>query len=129
MQKIILDTNAYSAYRRGAEWVLEALGAADRVYLSVVVMAELFYGFKLGTQESRNRKELLSFTKKPHVRLVQITIETADIFSDIKSQLKQAGRPIPLNDVWIAAHCVELGAKLVSEDKHFSSINGLRLWK
>jgi len=128
MRKILLDTDAYSAYRRGVERVLDELACADRVYLSVVVLAELFYGFKAGRKEAQNRKELNQFIKKPHVRFAQVTVETADIFSEIKHQLKQDGAPIPINDVWIAAHCIELGAKLICYDKHFSYVNGLRRW-
>jgi len=34
----------------------------------------------------------------------------------------------PLNDIWIAAHAVETGAKLITYDAHFKNINKLRLW-
>ena len=129
MYKILLDTNAYSAYRRGDKDIFEELASADRVYLSVIVLGELFYGFKSGKHEDRNRSELKQFMKKPRIRLIQSTLETADIFSEIKLQLKKSGTPIPVNDLWIGAHCLEQGAKIISYDKHFSYIKGLRTWK
>jgi predicted nucleic acid-binding protein len=46
----------------------------------------------------------------------------------IKDMLKHAGRPIPINDVWIAVHALEYGAVLVTLDNHFLSIPGLRIW-
>lgn len=127
MRKILLDTNAYSAYRRGDETVLEALAESDRVYLSVIVLGELYYGFRQGCHEQKNRQELKLFIKKSTVRLLQVTEESSDIFSQVKSNLKEKGAPIPINDVWIAAHCLETGSVLVTFDNHFQSIDGLRL--
>ncbi len=54
--------------------------------------------------------------------------ETADIFGMLKSALKKAGTPIPINDIWIASHAFETGALLVTYDRHFDKIQGLRLW-
>lgn len=127
MRKILLDTNAYSAYRRGDETVLEALSESDRVYVSVIVLGELYYGFRQGCHERKNREELKRFTKKSTVRFLHVTEETSDIFSQVKSKLKEKDVPIPINDVWIAAHCMETGSVLVTFDKHFQSIDGLRL--
>lgn len=127
MRKILLDTNAYSGYRQGNKAIFEALAESDRVYISVIVLAELYYGFRQGDKGKKNREELKSFIKKTTVRLLQVTEETSDIFSQIKVQLKQKGRPIPINDIWIASHCLETGSVLISSDKHFKEIGGLRL--
>ena len=51
-----------------------------------------------------------------------------DIFGWLKYQLKLAGTPIPINDVWIAAHAIETGSMLITFDSHFDRIPGLRLW-
>ena len=58
-----------------------------------------------------------------------VSQETAEIYSDIKMALKKKGTPIPLNDVWIAAHTVETGAKLITYDSHFLKVPGLRVWE
>lgn len=128
MTKILLDTNAYSAYLAGDRAVFEAIVAADTVYLSTVVLGELFAGFRGGTGRTRNVEILKQFLEKPGVRVVDVTIETAEIFGEIKAELRTRGTPIPLNDVWIAAHALETGAKLVTYDKHFEVVDGVRLW-
>ena len=128
MKKVILDTNAYSALFQGDEKVLDAIGSADVVFVSVIVLGELFAGFCGGSQESANRKRLNKFLSKPTVRILQVSKETAEIFGTVKHQLKSAGTPIPLNDVWIAAHALENGASLITLDRHFNKVPGIRLF-
>jgi tRNA(fMet)-specific endonuclease VapC len=70
----------------------------------------------------------IHFLKKSSVITIDASVETADFFGVIKNSLKQAGRPIPINDVWIAAHALEHGVVLVTRDKHFHWVAGLRLW-
>jgi len=128
MRKIVIDTSAYSRLLRGNEDVLEALGRADMVYLSVFVLAELYAGFKGGSKEVRNRDLLERFLSRATVRTIPATRETAEVFAEIKHALKRAGTPLPINDVWVAAHAVETGSVLVTFDSHFKQICGLRLW-
>ncbi len=128
MKSIMLDTNAYSAYRRGNSDVLEALGKAERVYMSVFVLGKLLYGFRGGNRYVRNRRELSSFLDKPSVFVATATEETSEQFAVTKEALRQAGTPLPMNDVWIAAHCLQLGATIVTLDGHFSTVPGLRVW-
>lgn len=128
MKQIIIDTNAYTALRRGDERVIGALAAAERVYVPVFVSGELLFGFKLGTQEIPNRGELESFMEEPEVRSLHTSSETADVFAGIKTRLREKGRLIPENDLWIAALCMETGSTLVSFDRHFNRVDGLRVW-
>jgi len=128
MNKIILDTSCYAAYLSGDQEVLQALTEAQITFMSIFVLGELYAGFKGGTREKENRKILRTFLKKSSVITLNASIETAELFGGVKDTLKQAGRPIPLNDVWIAAHALEYGAVLVTRDKHFLNIAGLRLW-
>ncbi len=129
MRKILLDTNAYSSFLGGNQDVLDALAKADIVYLSVFVLGELFAGFKGSEKEAWNKSLLQKFIEKPTVSLLNTTTETAEIFGTIKNALKKEGNPIPINDVWIAAHCLETGSVLVTFDTHFVKISGLRIWK
>ena len=129
MSKILLDTNAYSRYLLGDEAVLGRLAGADIIYMSVFVIGELFYGYALGTKEVENREKLSIFLEKPGVFLLDATEDTSEFFAFLKKQLKTNGTLIPLNDVWIAAHTMEMGAELLTYDKHFQHIPGLRLWK
>ena len=128
MKKILLDTNAYVRFLRGDEKVLAYLAQADSVYMSVFVMGELFAGFKAGRKEKSNRQLLERFLLKPTVSILDATLETADIFGLVATSLRRSGTPIPINDLWIAAHCLETGSVLVTYDDHFSVVPGLRLW-
>jgi tRNA(fMet)-specific endonuclease VapC len=128
MKRILLDANAYVGYLAGDEKVLDRLAAADRVYMSVFVLGELLAGFRAGAKERRNRRILEQFLAKPGVSVLEATTETAECFGMIKAALRAAGRPIPINDVWIAAHALDAGAVLVTYDAHFREIPGLRVW-
>ncbi len=122
MKRILLDTNAYSVLMKGDTSVLDALGEADEVYLSVFVIGELYYGFSNGSRERQNREVLSRFLKKPSVKIIHTTLETAEIFGRLKSSLKKQSTPVPINDLWIAAHAIETGSFLLTFDSHFQSI-------
>ncbi len=128
MRNVLIDTNAYVRYLAGDEKVLDALARAGGIHVSVFVLGELYAGFRAGTEEKRNRRILEQFLAKPGVRILEATRETAEYFGMIKAALKKAGRPIPLNDVWIAAQVLETASVLVTFDAHFAAVPGLRLW-
>ena len=129
MKKIILDTNAYTRLLTGDENVLDVLSAAEIVYMSIFVIGELHAGFSLGSKARENRETLQNFLLKPSVKILNGTSETAVVFGSIKSNLMKAGTPIPINNVWIAAHGIETGSAVITYDKHFKKIAGLRLWE
>ena len=129
MRSILLDTNAYTSILRDqGESVLEAIDDVENLFFSVVVMGELYTGFRDGSRFKENREILKKFLSDPVVSVADINSETAEIFGEIKFTLKKQGTPIPLNDIWIAAQCIERGAVLVTFDKHFFYIPGLRIW-
>ncbi len=128
MRKILLDTNAISSLLRGDDKVLEKIIEADIVYISIFVLAELYTGFKGGNKEKENNLLIKNFISKSTVKVLSGTIETAEIFSEIKNQLELNGTPIPINDIWIASHSIETGSVLITYDKHFNYIPGLRKW-
>ena len=128
MRKILLDTKAYVGYLRGDERVLAYLGQAENVYMSVFVLGELYAGFRAGDREKENKQILESFLQKSTVTVLDASKETAEIFGLVKSSLKRIGQPIPVNDVWISAHALETGSILITYDRHFFNIPGLRIW-
>lgn len=128
MKRVLIDTNAYSRLGRGDEQVLEVLGEADTVYLSIFVLGELLAGFRGGKREEANRALLRDFRAAPTVLLLPASEETAERFGQLKDALKRQGTPLPLNDVWIAAHALETGATLLSFDEHFDAVPGLDRW-
>jgi tRNA(fMet)-specific endonuclease VapC len=123
--KVLLDTNAYTALFRGHEGVAEHVRRADQLLLSAVVAGELLFGFRNGSRYEANRRELDEFLSSPYVELLPVTFVTADRFGRIAAALRRKGRPIPTNDIWIAAHAMESGAELLSFDEHFEQVDGL----
>jgi tRNA(fMet)-specific endonuclease VapC len=128
VKNIVIDTNAYTRLLAGEEDVLDVIGTAEIVYMSVFVIGELYAGFAGGTKERGNIDALKRFLLKPTVKILNATSETARIFGMVKQNLKKAGTPLPFNDVWIAAHAIETGSTLITYDSHFKKIAGLRRW-
>ena len=123
--RLLLDTNAYSALMRGHWEVVTRVREAQRVLFSPIVTGELLFGFRLGSRFEENSARLEAFLASPHVELVPLTRTTADRFARIAVALRIKGRPIPTNDLWIAAQALETGADLLSADAHFEEIEGL----
>ena len=123
--RILLDSNAYSLLMRGHEQVVELVRRSENVLLSAVVVGELMYGFRWGARFDRNASDLRSFLDSPYVSFVPVGPITADRYSRIAASLRAKGRPIPTNDIWIAAQVMETGAELVSADEHFTQIDGI----
>ena len=128
MKKILVDTNAYTRLLTGQADVLDVIGSAETVYMSIFVLGELYAGFAGGTKERGNKDTLNRFLLKPSVKILNATSETAEVFGMVKQDLKKAGTPLPINDVWIAAHALETGSTLITYDSHFNKIAGLRRW-
>ena len=128
MNRILLDTNAYTAFLTGDERVLSALTEAETAFLSAIVIGELYAGFCGGNRLKENKSLLARFLQKSNVRVLDVTAETGEVFGQIKNALQKAGTPIPLNDVWLAAQAMETGSVIVSFDAHFDQVSGLRRW-
>ena len=123
--RVLLDTNAYSALLRGHAGVAERVRRAEEVLVSTVVAGELMFGFRNGTRYEANRRELDEFLANPYVKLLPVTLVTAERFGRIAAGLRRKGRPLPSSDIWVAAHAMESGAELLSFDHHFEEVAGL----
>lgn len=125
--RILLDSSAYSHLKRGDRRIAEIVRGSEEILLSTIVIGELLYGFRQGSRLERNLQELHGFLSSPYVTVMTVSFTTADRYARIAASLRAKGRPIPANDIWIAAHALEAGAELVSYDRHFDQIDGLAL--
>ena len=125
MKKVLIDTNIYSLAMRGDAKVIDTLRKIDLIGFSAISIGELFSGFKGGNRESRNKEEINIFLDSPRVVLHPIDEGTAEFYASILHDLKEAGTPIPTNDIWIAAVAFQHGYKIFSKDHHFNLIPGL----
>jgi predicted nucleic acid-binding protein len=127
VRRIAIDTNVYVAFKNNDAGVIETLSNCDLIGVDITVIAELFTGFSLGGREKKNRVELEAFLDAPRVEVLQHDLETAEFYALIVKKLKTKGRPIPTNDIWIAANALKHGFALYSFDGHFHEIDGLLL--
>lgn len=125
MRPILLDTNAYSAFKKSNTHILEVLQYAEEIVISPIVLGELCAGFDGGNIAKQNKAELQQFLESSRVRIYSITSDTANFFSHVFVSLKKKGRPIPTNDMWIAAQALEQGCVVCTLDAHFLEIEGL----
>lgn len=123
---IVLDTNAYTAFKLGHQEAKDVIAMSPQLGLPVVVIAELLAGFAAGSREASNRKELSAFLDSPRVQVLAASLTTADFYARVYAVLRRKGKPIPTNDLWVAATALEYGAALYSYDGHFAEIDGLR---
>jgi tRNA(fMet)-specific endonuclease VapC len=119
---VLLDTSAYSAMLRGHQPVLDVLRRSETVAVSAVVLGELYSGFRAGNRWAKDTAQLAQFLGKPSVRVLDVTEETALRYAEVDVYLRKKGRPIPRNDVWIAATALEHGLQLITLDVHFREI-------
>jgi predicted nucleic acid-binding protein len=123
--KICIDTNAYSAFKRGNPEIILLFETARTIVVPVVTLGELYAGFHIGTQQKRNVKELQEFLDQNGIEIKSPDQDLAERYGIIVSELRRNGTPIPSNDIWIAATALETGSRLVSYDKHFEVVPGL----
>ena len=95
---------------------------SETVAVPVVVLGELYSGFRAGARWAENTEQLARFLSKPSVRVLNVTDETALRYAEVDVYLRKQGRPIPRNDVWIAAVALEYGLQLLTLDEHFHEI-------
>jgi len=119
---VLLDTCAYSAFKRGHAEVTRILQESETVALSAVVLGELLAGFRRGQHRRKNETELRAFLDSPRVMVLGLLEETAARYAAILDSLRRAGTPIPTNDLWIAASAWEHGLRLVTTDRHFEQV-------
>ncbi len=122
MSRVLVDTSAYAAFKRGHAGIRSALQRADEIWLTPVVLGELHAGFRRGDRRDRNEEELRAFLSSPRVAVGDMTAETADRYAVILTALREAGTPIPTNDVWIAASAMEHGLRLLTTDSHHRKV-------
>ena len=120
---MILDTNAISALAEQDKAVIGLVQAAPRVTVTIISLGE--YAFGIG--QSRHRAELEAWLDALLLKVDVLLLEqkTLPFYAELRARLKVAGTPIPANDCWIAALAQQHRLPIVSQDRHFDSVNGI----
>lgn len=121
---MILDTNALSGAADGDPGALEIIAGAELIAVPVIVLGE----YRLGIAQSRHRKEYEEWLREwvAAVTVLDVERETTYQYAKIGLELKKIGKPIPSNDLWIAALCGQHSLPLLSRDRHFDVVSGLK---
>lgn len=121
---MILDTNALSAVADADARIAAAWSEARQIAIPVIVLGEYRYG--IASSRRRQGYESWLEVNLPFCNVLKIDQETAANYAEIRVELRQAGTPIPSNDIWIAALCRQHRMTLLSRDRHFDVVHGMR---
>jgi tRNA(fMet)-specific endonuclease VapC len=121
---VIVDTNGLFAVADGAASLERILRKASELAVPVIVLGEYRYGIRQSRDRQRYEHWLAESIR--NYRILPVDEETATAYAAVRSELKRKGTPIPSNDVWIAALCHQHSLPLLSRDRHFDLVRGLR---
>lgn len=121
--RVLLDSSILVDHLRGDAKLESRLAESDEVFVSVVALGELLYGVRRSAHTGRGRALLDDFIQG--VSVLPCDRLTAEAYGRLKDSLRRKGRPIPDNDLWIAATALQHGLTLAERDEYFSEIEGL----
>jgi tRNA(fMet)-specific endonuclease VapC len=121
--KFLLDTNVIIAFLEGDEAVLSNLEQAPEVFVPAVALGELFFGAAKSARPSENTDQVERFATGRTI--IPCDLGVAREYGRLKQHLKERGRPLPENDIWIAAMAKLYEMVLVTRDRHFQAVQDL----
>jgi tRNA(fMet)-specific endonuclease VapC len=121
--EIALDTSIAIRYLNGDPVVVERVTAISTVVLPLPVVGELLFGAENSARPLQNLTRYLQFIEA--CVIVPMGRETPRFYSQTRLSLRHQGRPIPENDIWIAAQCLENSWILATNDEHFTYVDAL----
>jgi predicted nucleic acid-binding protein len=121
---VILDTSGVSAFAEGEPAIEPLLREATQIAVPVIVLGEYRHGIARSRDRRLYEEWLTAYLSR--FRILPVDEETTIFYRNVRTQLKRAGTPIPSNDVWIAALCRQHRLPLLSRDRHFDAVPGIR---
>lgn len=122
MSRLCLDTSAYSQFLRGHQDAVAWIDKAEWIGMPVITLGELRTGFALGSKRVANEERLSKFLAHPLVKVLAADDASSRLYAEIVAELQRTGRPLPTNDLWIAASALREGATVLTFDAHFREI-------
>jgi predicted nucleic acid-binding protein len=123
--KVAIDSNRYTDFCRGDAQAAEVFRSAAELWVPLIVLGELRAGFAHGTRRPENEKVLTRFLNSDRVRVVSPDEQTTHFYAETYATLRKKGRPIPTNDLWIAAMVIQHDLVLFDRDGDFDNIPNL----
>jgi tRNA(fMet)-specific endonuclease VapC len=122
--RYLLDTNIIIALFASEASIINNLSQADEVFIPSIAIGELYYGAKKSGRSQKNLERIEEFVANNTI--IECDANTARQYGDVKNRLRIKGRPLPENDVWIAALALQHGLTLVTRDAHFQEVENLQ---
>jgi len=121
----LLDTNIVIQLMKRDPFLQQAVEQAGRVFVPITTVGELAFGAAKSVRLAENLRAIDLFVEL--YRILPCDIEIAKVYGQVKAGLRRIGRPIPENDIWIAATAICRDLTLVTGDAHFNHVAGLKL--
>jgi tRNA(fMet)-specific endonuclease VapC len=122
--KLVLDTSSYCDFAEGLPDAVDAIATyGQSIFIPSVVLGELLFGFMKGTKQGFNERKLRQIVNRLKIEIIDINADVARKYAMIYLSLQRKGTKIPINDVWVAASCMEVAGMLLTRDKHFKQVD------
>jgi predicted nucleic acid-binding protein len=122
--KLVLDTNIYCDYAEGLPDAVDMIAThGEYIFIPSIVLGELSFGFMKGRRQQFNERKLQQIISRLKIGIIDVDVDVARKYAIIYLSLEKKGAKIPINDVWIAACCMEAGGTLLTRDKHFKLVD------
>lgn len=123
--KCIVDTSVVIDAFKNQSSVSAILDSMDIVFVPVTVIGELYFGALRAKNTAKHAQQINAFLN--NCQVLQIDTLTAETYGRVKAELASKGKPIPENDIWIAALALQHGLPLFANDKHFEYVDHIVL--
>jgi tRNA(fMet)-specific endonuclease VapC len=122
---VLFDTNAFIAWSfEDPDLAAKAVSYATPT-ITLVSLGELVFGAMKSARPGENRARLDE--RLSEFALLSPDRETANLYGKTCFALRRKGRPIPDNDIWIAALALQHRLPISTRDTHFSEVDGLEV--
>lgn len=121
----LLDTNVAIAVLESEVDLEHRRGSRFNAFLNTIVLGELLFGAEKSRRVMENVRRVEKLTALCPV--LPCDAQTARHYGKVRKSLLDKGRPIPENDLWIAASAWRFGLTLVTRDSHFREVEGLEI--
>ncbi len=125
--KLVVDTNALSDFFKNEPGIVATITSATKVSVPAIVIGEYKYGIYGGTRRRHNLGLLEQFIANNDVSILEVGATTAEHYAQLRAYLRKNGTPIPVNDLWIAALCVQHDLPLLTRDADFDHLPQVQL--
>ena len=123
----LVDTNVIISFFKGETELFSLFDDMENLYISSITVGELMYGAELSKKSDFNRENYFCFCQQ--MKVLYPDLEIAKSYGKIKASLKEKGKPIPENDIWIAATCHAADLILITADSDFDFVDEISVEK